>query len=238
MGKLSSGMSEDVPSTVIAEIRFIGRTGGAVKKLGGFKKGHHTLPDAANEVTNAFLGRLCTRELEDEAEAKFQEVRTGLNYKRKDISLTVTSPLAVLAAKDFTFEIMYELDEDSPDEYAVTQTLLDLKDGDLARSDTFNVIFERMFTELSFTLKKGVRVDAVIDAIEDLDEDSQLSVDYPSDCSECTISVEGVEATVRCTGASLDMVFPRAGAPGELLADFVAVRGAFGISEELAGMVT
>ncbi len=231
-------MSEDVPSTVIAEIRFIGRTGGAVKKLGGFKKGYHTLPDAANEVTNAFLGRLCERELEDEAEAKFQEVRTGLNYKRKDISLTVTSQLAVLSAKDFTFEIMYELDEDSTDEYTVTQTLLDLKDGDLAKAEVFNAIFERMFTELSFTLKKGVRVDAVIDAIEDLDEDSQLSVDYPSDCSECTISVEGVEATVRCTGASLDMVFPRAGAPGELLADFVAVRGAFGISEELAGMVT
>jgi len=230
-------MSEDVPSTVIADIRFIGRTGGAVKRLGGFKKGHHTLPDAANEVTNAFLGRLCSRELEEEAEGKFQEVRTGLAYKRKDISLTVTSPLAVLAAKGFTFEIMYELDEESPDEFAVTQTLLDLKDGDLARSDAFNVIFDRMFTELSFTLKKGVRVDAVIDAIEGLDEESELRVDYPSDCSECTISVDGVEATVRCTGASLDMVFPQAGAPRDLLAGFAAVRSAFGLSKELAGIL-
>ena len=230
-------MSDEVPSTVIADIRFIGRTGGAVKKLGGFKKGHHTLPDAANEVTNAFLGRLCTRELEEDAEGKFQAVRIGLEYKRKDISLTVMSPVATLSAKDFTFEILYELDEDAPDEFAVTQTLLDLKNGDLARADAFNEIFARMFTELSFTLKKGVSVDAVIDAIEGLGEDSMLRVDYPSDCSECTISVEDVEATVRCTGASLDMVFPQAGAPRELLAEFATVRSAFGISKELAGLM-
>lgn len=230
-------MPTDVPSKIIADIRFIGRTGGAVKKLGGFKKGHHTLPDAANEVTNAFLGRLCIRELEEDAEGKFQEVRTGLDYKRKDITLTVMSPIAVLATKDFTFEIMYELDEDSPDEFSITQTLLDLKDGDLAKSDAFNAIFRRMFTELSFTLKKGVSVDAVIDAIEELDDEKEMRVDYPSDCSECTISVVDVEATVRCTGASLDMVFPRAGAPRELLAEFAAVRSAFGISEALAGLL-
>lgn len=230
-------MPTDVPSKIIADIRFIGRTGGAVKKLGGFKKGHHTLPDAANEVTNAFLGRLCSRELEEDAEAKFQQVRTGLDYKRKDIVLTVTSPLAVLVAKDFTFEIMYELDEDSPDEFAVTQTLLDLKDGDLAKSEAFNAIFDRMFTELSFMLKKGVRVEAMIDAIEELDDESAMQVDYPSDYSECTISVAEVDATVRCTGASLDMVFPRAGAPGELLAEFAAVRSAFGLSKDLAGML-
>ena len=132
-------MSTDIPSNIIADIRFIGRTGGAVKKLGGFKKGHHTLPDAANEVTNSFLGRLCTRELEEEAEGKFQAVRTGLDYKRKDIALTVTSPIAVLSAKDFTFEIMYELDEDAPDEFAVTQTLLDLKNGALA--DVYRALF-------------------------------------------------------------------------------------------------
>jgi len=230
-------MPTDIPSKIIADIQFIGRTGGAVKRLGGFKKGHHTLPDAANEVTNAFLGRLCTRELEEDAEGKFQAVRTGLDYKRKDISLSITSPIAVLAAKDFTFEIMYELDEESPDEFAVTQTLLDLKNGDLAIADAFNEIFARMFTELSFTLKKGVSVDAVIDAIEGLDDESKLRVDYPSDCSECTISVEGVEATVRCTGASLDMVFPSAGAPRDLLAEFAAVRSAFSISKALAGLM-
>ena len=230
-------MSSAVPGSVIADIRFIGRSGGVVKLLSGFKKKHHTLPDAANPVTNAFLGRLCTGELEEEAEKLFQAVRTKLGYKRKDVALTLTSPSAVLAAKDFTFEILYELDPAAPAEFAVTQTLLDVKDGDFARTEGFNTIFDGRFSELSFTLRKGARVEAVIDAIEGLDDETVMRVDYPSDCSECTISVEGVEAQVRCTGASLDMVFPRAGAPQELLEQFTAVRSAFRLSKTLSGLV-
>jgi len=230
-------MPDAIPSKIIADIRFIGRSGGVVKSLSGFRKKHHTLPDAANAVTNAFLGKLCAGELEEEAEKIFQAVRTGLGYKRKDVTLTLTSPQAVLTAKDFAFEILYELDPAAPAEFAITQTLLDLRDGDLARTAAFNAIFGGMFSELSFTLRKGARVEAVIDAIEGLEDNAAMRVDYPSDCRDCTISVEGVDAQVRCTGASLDMVYPRAGSPQELLEQFAAVRSAFRLSKVLAGMV-
>jgi hypothetical protein len=46
-----------------------------------------------------------------------------------------------------------------------------------------------------------------------------------------------VDAQVRCTGATLDLVFPRAGSPRELIAGFAAVRGAFAVSRELAGLL-
>ncbi len=187
---------------MIADLRFIGRGGGAVKSLGGFKKGRHTLPDAANATTNAFLGRLCEGELTEQAERMFQAVRTALGYKRREIALTAGGPQAVLSAKDFTFEIFYALDPANPETYAVTQTLLDVKDGALLRRDEFNGVFDALFTELSFTLKKGASVEAVIDAVEDLGDDTALRVDYPSDCSECRISVADVDAQVRCTGAS------------------------------------
>ena len=39
------------------------------------------------------------------------------------------------------------------------------------------------------------------------------------------------------TGATLDMVFPRAASPRELMAEFAAVRGAFAVSRELAGLI-
>ncbi|MCC6416359.1 MAG: hypothetical protein IT582_10665 [Opitutaceae bacterium] len=230
-------MPEDVPASVIADLRFVGRSGGAVKALGGFRKGRHTLPDAANATTNAFLGRLCEGELTEQAEQLFQSVRAALGYKRKEIALTTSGPQAVLSARDFTFEIFYTLNPASPESYAITQTLLDVKGVDLLRREEFNAVFASLFTELSFTLKKGVRVEAVIDAIEGLDHETTLRVDYPSDCSECQISVEEVEARVRCTGASIDMVFPRAGAPRELLNEFLAVRSAFQLSKTLAGLM-
>lgn len=230
-------MTQTLPSEIIAGIGFIGRAGGAVKSLRGFRKSHHTVPDAANATTNAFLGKLCAGELGDEAEALFQAVRTGLGYKRREISLEVAPAQAVLTAKDFALEISYALEAAAPANFAVTRLLHSLRNGELAHTEEFSGIFAGWFSEITFALRKGARVEDVIDAIEALEEGAGLRVDYPADCRECVIGVEGVDATVRCTGATLDVVFPRAGAPRELIAGFAAVRGAFGVSRELATLL-
>lgn len=228
---------DELPSRVVAGISFVGRGGGAVKDLGGYKKGHHSLPDAANATTNAFLGKICERELADEAEKLFQEVRAALDYKRKDLALTVTSPLAMLGAKDFSVEIFYALEEREPARYAVTTTLRGVMHVDLLRTESFARIFAGRFTELSFALKKGGSVEAVIDAIEDLDRHDGLAVTYPSDYRDCTIAVEGVDAVVRFTGPTLEIVFPRGAGPAELIDQFAAVREAFRISKGLSGLI-
>lgn len=230
-------MAEPLPSRVIAAIAFVGRSGGAVKALAGFKKGRHTLPDAANATTNAFLGKICEPELADEAEKLFQAVRAALDYKRKDLTLSVASPLAVLTAKDFVVEIAYALEERDPGRYDVTTTLRELRDGDVARREEFARVFAGRFSEIAFALNKGARVEAVIDAIEALDGEGGMSVRYPSDYRDCTIAVSGVDAEVRCTGGSLEVVFPRGGAPAELIDAFAAVREAFQISKALRGLI-
>jgi len=229
--------ADDLPSRVVAGISFVGRAGGLVKELGGFKKGHHSLPDAANATTNAFLGKICATELADETEKYFQAVRAELGYKRTQIAVTVTSPLAMIGAKDFSLELFYALEEREPGRYSVTTTLRGLMSVDLTRTEAFARIFAGRFTEISFALKKGARVEAVIDAVEELDRGDGLTVTYPSDCRECTIGVDGVDATVRCTGASLEVVFSRAGGPAELIDAFAAVREAFRISKGLSSLI-
>lgn len=230
-------MAQDLPSDIIAGISFAGRSGGAVKALAGFRKGHHTVPDAANAVTQAFLGRICAAELGAETEALFQRVRAGLAYKRKDLGLSLTPPTAVLSARDFTVEVGYTLDERDPSRYVVTRMLHGLRSAELARTEEFGALFAGAFSEISFGLRQGARVEAVIDLIEGLDGEGGLAVDYPADCRECLIRVTGVAAAVRCTGAALEMVFPRPGSPAELMAEFAAVRGAFAVSRELAGLL-
>jgi hypothetical protein len=230
-------MANVLPSSIVAGISFLGRTSGAVKALAGFKKGHHTLPDAANAVTNGFLGKICAAELASQAEAKFQRVREALGYKRKDFSLNVASPAAVLTTKDFVWELSYALEPESPARYLVSHTLHSLRSAELARTDEFTSVFAGDFTEISFLLKKGVSVEAIVDVIEALNGEGGLSVTYPSDCRECVIAVEDVDAQVRCNAAAIEMVFPKAGAPRDLIATFAEVRGAFGISRVLAGLI-
>lgn len=230
-------MSGELPSSIVAGLGFLGRSGGAVKSLAGFQKGRHTLPTAVNATTTAFLAKLCASELEEQAEAFFQRTRTALGYKRRELTLQVSSPAAVLTAKDFIFEIAYALEEADPSRYATTQALRELRRAELVRQPEFDTVFAGLFTELTFALKKGVSVEALVDIVEALDADTQLAVAYPSDCTECILTVPGVDATVRCTGATLDLVFPSAGSPAELLAGFAAVRAAFALSPELGELI-
>jgi hypothetical protein len=230
-------MSVEMPSPIVAALSFIGRSGGTVKTLAGFQKGHHNLPTAVTPATEAFLARLCSAELTTQAEAIFQQVRSGLGYKRRELDLNVTSPAAVLTAKDFVFEIAYALEAAEPSRYLVVQTLRELRQIEITRRPEFDAVFAGLFTELSFALRQGVRVEAVIDLVEALDAEGGMAVTFPSDCRECTLTIPGVEAEVRCTGATFDLVFPQGGSPAELIAGFAAVRSAFALNPELAALL-
>ncbi len=220
-------------------LRFVGRSEGAVRTLSGFQKSRHTVPAEVNATTQAFLVRLAEEELREEAEALFQKARTALGYKRKDLALDLGAGTATLTARDFTWELTYALSEADPAHYVGVRTLHHAQGLDFLRGGPCGEVFARQFSELVFGLTRGAPVEAVIDAVEGLDEAMGLRVNYPSDCRDCVLSVEGVEAQVRFDGSDLAMVFPRAGSPGELLEGFLAVRSAFQLSKApiLAGLV-
>jgi hypothetical protein len=227
------------PNPFVSRVSLTGRSAGLVKNLGGFRKQHHTVPDAVNPATAAFLGKLCAPELAEEAERFFQRAKEIFGYKRTDLSLDVSSPVAVLTAREFTLELAYALEKGNPAAYEVTRTLHSLASGALAARPEFNELFAATFTGLVFALTKGVKVESVIDAIEALDDESALTVSYPSDCRQCVLRVEGVSAEVICDGATLEMRFPRPGSPAELIESFAAVRSAFALtkSKVLAGLL-
>ena len=223
----------------VSRLSLVGRSTGLVKSLSGFRKQHHTVPDAVNAVTTAFLGKLCAGELAEEAEGFFQRSKAALAYKRTDLSLEVASPVAVLTAKDFTLELAYALERSNAAGYEVTRTLHGLRDGGLVARPEFNGLFAAMFTGMVFGLAKGVKVEAVIDAVEARGGEDGLAVSYPSDCRHCVLIVDGVAAEVLCDGATLEMRFPKPGSPAELVAAFAAVRSAFALSRNrvLAGLL-
>ena len=221
-------------SAFVQHVRFVGRADGLVKALRGFKKSHHTVPDAVNAATSAFLAKLSADELAEEAEKFFQQARLIFGYKRKELTLDLTSPNAVLAAKDFTLELTYALDESDAASFLLTRSLYGLRSVDFAATNECETLFAGQFSELAFVLTKGAPVEGVIDAVEGLARDDALKVEYPSDCSYCILAVADVSATVRFDGSELAMVFPRSGSPRELLEAFIAVRAAFALTKEPA----
>jgi hypothetical protein len=231
--------SADNPQKFVSRISLVGRSRGVVKHLAAFRKQHHTVPDAVNSATTAFLGKLCAGELAAEAELLFQRSKAALAYKRTDLALEVTSPTAVLTARDFVLEIAYALEAADPASYCVTRTLHSLRSGALVGLPEFNELFDAMFGGIVFALVKQVKVEAVVDAVEAGAGEEGLSVAYPSDCRHCVLSVVGVAAEVVCDGATLELRFPRHGSPTELVTTFAAVREAFALTKNrvLAGLL-
>ena len=229
----------EATSPFISRISLVGRDSGRVKALAGFKKQHHTVPDAVNAATEGFLAKLCAAELAAEAEQFYQRAKTAFGYKRTELALAVSSPVAVLTAKDFTLEITFALQADDPSSYTITRTLHSLRETEGAAQPQLNDVFAAGFSGIIFGLVKGVPVEAVIDAVEARGGEDGLAVNYPSDCQHCVITVDGVKAEVICDGATLEMRFPRAGSPAELVEAFTAVRTAFSLSRNrvLAGLL-
>jgi hypothetical protein len=229
------------PFSKISQVRLAGGGGGAIKALRGFDKSRHSVPDAVNAATTAFLARLCAAELAEEAEGMFQRARAALGYKRAGITLDVAPGSATLTTKDFCWELTYALDEREPARYTLVRALHGLHSADLLQLEAFNTLFSGQFDAVVFELARGLRVEALIDAVESLDPEAEgaIAVAYPSDCSRCELAVPGVAARVECDGATLALRLPRAAAPDECLREFEAVRSAFSLSRDavLAGLL-
>jgi hypothetical protein len=125
----ATGAASAAATDFIRHVRLAGSTRGLVKNLRSFSKKRHSVPDFASAAATAFLGKLCADELAADAEAFFQKARAAFAYKRKDISLDVASPAAVLTARHFTLEWAYALDENAPSEWTLTHTLHTLNFG-------------------------------------------------------------------------------------------------------------
>ncbi|MCC5838967.1 MAG: hypothetical protein JJT96_02495 [Opitutales bacterium] len=216
-----------LPEGQLARLVLEGVQSGEVRRLPGFRKGLHTVPDRVTPTTEAFLGKLCAPELEGEGEALFREARATFGYKRRDLSFSVSGPTGMLAARHFTLEKTYALDPSDPSLYLLTHRLAQLRGADPDLPAKLDALFPALFSTLLFPLDEAVSVEGLIDGVEALDENSPLTVDYPPDCRECTIRVPGVAAEAICNGHSLALRFPGLHGPTEIFTAFGQVRSAF-----------
>jgi hypothetical protein len=217
---------------VLKSSSFEGVSSGQVKQLSGFRKGIHRVPDLANDTTNRFLAKICETELAEEGESLYQRLKVGLGYKRRDLNLSVDSPSVLLSGKEFVFEIAYTLDSEVPSTYQVITTLSGLNHVSILKSDVFNEICQGLFSRLSYGFTDAVQIEKVIDMIEECPKPG-IRVEYPSDCRECSVFLEGFSGQIQCRQFSLDIMLPTKSSPKTFLGGFEALRGAGMPFEEL-----
>lgn len=207
----------------IRNIRFAGCESGSIKSLPGFRKGLHTVPERYTESADQFVGKVSAPALEEEAEAFFQQARQVLGYKRREITLTTEPPLALLQTPDFALETSYRLDPDEPTCFLCERVLTRADLAFLATPES-ETLFLNLFDRLEIELEKALSVEALIDAIED-EPEKGIQVNYPSDCSSCSLRFSGLAFELVATSHRLTIRLPQGGSPPMLIDAYEHLRG-------------
>lgn len=215
-------MQKEEKGKALKSLAIVGRTRGEVRRLAGFDKKRHSVPDRVCGATQGFLEKLCELELGEQAEELFQAVRDQFGYKRREITLNVGSGFARLETKDFALELRYELDEEDAADYVLETSVGEVASRELLESGPFNGSIGNRFDRLRCTLAGQVSVESVIDAVE-ADETGLVRVEYPSDCSSCTVRIEGMPGEVYIDGAVLEVRYGKLTSAAALMGAFESV---------------
>jgi len=91
--------------------------------------------------------------------------------------------------------------------YCLTTEVAGIGNPDVVRSEAFASVFDGRFDRLVFDFAQPADIDEIIDRVEDLDT-GQITVDYPSDASECTVTIAGLDTKLHFTPRRLSLVAP------------------------------
>lgn len=202
--------------TGLKSVDLIGRKGGAIRELRGFKKGFHRVPDSVDSYTQSFVEGIASDDLEQEATEIHDKLKANFKYKRKEIKFDIDGASAIIATKDFDLSIHYTQDSDDAAAYTIEYQINNIKDPDVLLNDGLQKILNRHFDQVRFLIDGSINLEDMIDAIE-AEEPEGVDLEYPADCSSLTISLLGCDWEILVTSHGVSIVNSYLESPTKML---------------------
>lgn len=180
----------------LAELKrasFWGAIQGAVKSLSGFKK-FHKVPDDVNNATRNFVQKIGKDDVTHKANTIFDDLRTSLEYTRREIDLDEGENAVSILTPDFTVNVCVDIDENDPSQYVLCTEVCDIRKPAILEQEAFAWVFDKYFDRIIIEFNNQISIENIIDKIEKRKDRKTISVDYPPDISKCTVIIEGFPA--------------------------------------------
>lgn len=203
----------------VKSIDLIGARSGQVKELSGFKKGLHQVPETVNGYTASFVAGIAAQDVEFEATKLYEQIKSNFKYKRRDIKLELDGASAVVATKDFDLSITYSQDTEDPGSYSIEYLINNVRDAEALNDEGLQNILDRHFDEVRFLLKGEIDLEELIDAIES-EDDGEILIDYPADCSSLRITLDGCRWSIKLSQNCISIINHHLEAPTIMLSFF------------------
>ena len=182
----------------LKKVFFYGEELGNIKSLSGFKK-YHRLPDSINNATDSFVKNIGHEEITECSDDLFKSLKKAFGYKRRDIEVNDDYESISIITKDFSVNIGIEINPEDYSEYILNTEVTEIQNPVSINSSEFNEVFSDTFNSLTFQFDKSFDIEKLIDAIEEINDEDVISVDYPGDISSCTIAISGVDNDIYIT---------------------------------------
>ncbi len=190
----------------------------SVRKLSGFKKGHF-VPDRISDFTVSFVTEIATKDVEEEIDQVFDDLKKVFKLKRRDITVSMDEGSGSIITPYFDFEVTVSLNPEDPSEAILRRQIGNIRQPDQVFSDAFDTVFEGKFDRLEFGSGQTLNIEKIIDQIEDLDSDD-IEVNYDKDLTYCSIHVADNDTRIEVTADSFCIAQSGRQSPRALIQSF------------------
>jgi uncharacterized caspase-like protein len=163
-----------------------GETLGPVRRLSGFKKGHH-VPDRHASAAEAFVRRAGHDEVRTQMDAIHDRVRRTFGYRRKDVSYVCEDGAATLKSPDFDVNLSIAQDLEDATGYVLRTEVGAIRRPAVVTEDGFSEVFSDYCDTLVIEFSRSLNVENRIDQIEAIPALNEV-LEYEADCSSFTLT--------------------------------------------------
>lgn len=196
-----------------------------VKQLSGFKS-NHRLPSDCSASSQSFIRNIANDDVRNELNAMLASLRRAFGFKRIDLQSDFTSDgSASIITPYFNYTLDIALSEEDVTEVLWRQEVNAIKELNEILSDEFEQVFGKTFDTIEFSMPRAVDLETLIDRIEQL-ESEQISIDYDSELSWCTLNIAGEQATIFVTPTTMEIVRDPPEPPKVLIESFFKIQRA------------
>lgn len=200
---------------IVINLLLSGSKQAPIKKLTGFKS-FHNVPTSITTSSREFVKTCATPQIEQELEELWTTCRQEFGYKRLDkISASVEGGIGTLVLKDFRFQLSVEQDPEDPSSVIWRRAVDEIKNPQILLELPFNRTFAQAFDSIEAPFPVPQDMEAIIDRLEGL-EAQNIALEYPTDCSRCTVTLRDLGLVVEITSDSYRIKYHGHALPNDL----------------------
>ena len=174
-------------SNAFHNAHFEGIQYGKIRRLSGFRKGHH-VPEDHSDAANAFVRKAGQEVVKLQAETLYAALRSVFSYKRKQLEYVCEDGVAAIKTPEFDVNLSIGQDENQAADYALRTEITAFRKPEIVFESAFCSLFNPYCDRMVVEFEKAVDLECKIDAIEDKDS-LRPFLEYEPDCSSFTLTI-------------------------------------------------